>query len=569
MINKKVLGVVTLALDDYNKKVIDINPDYAPTQPDVIDLVDHYWMDKFRDGGETLTGWKKAFYNIVSNPTQVSSKMVDLDTKDVKIIAENGASFYPAWFYQKDLRLWMKEKQFGKVLNEIVYNLPKYGTVILKKVGDDIFNVPIKNFAMSPDVNKLEESNYIIETHEYTPAAFKKMKWDKAAIKEAIKLAGDLEPDTKIKVYELYGEVAGEDDNYFCITDTGIVLYQDTMDVGDVYKKHDWEIINGRALGRGVVEKLFEAQIQQNRIVNYKTEGLHWSSKHVFQTRDQGVERNLMTDTENGDIVNVMSEITPIAMEERNLAGYTSNEQRWDLLAKSITFAYSEISGERAPAGTPLGSSMLQVQQASNFFDLKKEDLGMFIKDVIITWVIPSFEKNANLEHSIMISQFDDSEIQKIRGLVVDAQTNESVIEHIIRTGNIPKTEDIKIFRSIAEKEVEKKKEIKIPKGMYKNLQKKVDVIITNEQIDVAARLTTLQAALGMLSTNPAIIENPKTKKLFYSLLDLSGISPVELGLDETTETSPVPSGELERGGSIAIPNQPMGPQMMTNTKTI
>lgn len=569
MINKKVLGVATLALDDYKKKVVDLNPDYAKTQDDVITLIDSYWMDKFRDGSETLSGWKKAFYNIVSNPTQVSSKMIDLDTKDVRIIAENGASFYPSWFYQKDLRLWMKEKQFGKLLNEIVYNLPKYGTVILKKVGDNIYNVPIKNFAMSPDVSKLEESNYLIETHEYTPYAFKKMKWDEKAIKEAIKQAGDITPDTKIKVYEFFGEVSGETDNYFCITDKGVVLYQDELDISDIYKKHDWEVVNGRALGRGVVEKLFEAQIQQNRIVNYKTEGLHWSSKHLFQTRDQGTARNLMTDSENGDILNVMSEITPIAMEERNLAGYTSNEQRWDSLARNITFSFQEISGERPPAGTPLGTSMLQVQQASSFFDQKKEDLGMFIKDIILSWVIPSFDKTANLEHSLMVSSFDDSEIQKIRGLIVDAATNDSVIEYITKTGNIPTAEQIKIFRSIAEKEVEKKKEIKIPKGMYKNIEKKVDVVITNEQVDVASRLTTLQAALGMLSTNPAIIENPKTKKLFYSLLDLSGISPLDLGLDETTETSPVPQGELQRGGSIAIPNSPTTPQMISTNQTI
>ena len=125
--------------DQYEKDIVKINPSFAPKQKDIIELIDFYWMNRFRDGEFDSTGFKKSFYNVVLNPTEVASKMIDLDTKDVKIVAEDGQSYYPSWIMSKDFKVWAKDrknkdgKTFGQLLNEIVYKFPKYGHILVKK----------------------------------------------------------------------------------------------------------------------------------------------------------------------------------------------------------------------------------------------------------------------------------------------------------------------------------------------------------------------------------------------------------------------------------------------------
>ena len=77
----------------YEEEFPLINPSYAKNQKQILELVDYYWMNKFKDGDRDTLGFKKAFYNIVMNPTEVSQKFIDFDTKDVRIIAEDGQSY--------------------------------------------------------------------------------------------------------------------------------------------------------------------------------------------------------------------------------------------------------------------------------------------------------------------------------------------------------------------------------------------------------------------------------------------------------------------------------------------
>jgi hypothetical protein len=461
----------------------------------------------------------------------------------------------------------MKDKHIGQLLNEIVFNLPKYGSIVLKKVGSELFSVPMINLAMEADVEDLQDSSFVIEKHEYTPAMLRKQSWDKDKIEEAIKAAPK---GKKICVYERFGDIEGSDNNYVCISEQGVVLYEDEFDsVDDIYRKLDWDKIPGRMLGRGTVEKLFETQIHMNRVANYKIEGLHWTSKHIFQTRDATFSKNLTTDVENGEVLFVTSELTEVNNQEKNLAAYSSEEQRWDSLRRELTFSFAEVGGERAPAGTPLGSSVLQAQQAAGFFDIKREDMGLFLKDIILEWIIPEFKKERNMAHKLMLGEFSEAEAEKIRSMFINNKANQNYIDFVLKNKRFPAFEENTLLKSIAETEVKKAKDLEIPAGYYDNIKYKVDVLITNEQMDVAARLATLQSVLGILSTNPAVLENPKTKKIFYELLNISGISPVDLGLDEEKTDMAGAVGQLTQGGSIAKSVMSPMPAQVQQVKTV
>jgi len=281
-----------------------------------------------------------------------------------------------------------------------------------------------------------------------------------------------------------------------------------------------------------------------------KSQSLNWTSKRIWQTRDEGVARNLMTDVQNGDILRVNSEVTPVATEERNLSAYTEEEKRWDSLVERLGFSYDIMSGRRAPSGTPLGSSILQTQMAGGYFELKREDIGLVLKDLIFDWILPMFKKDKRLAHKIMVSQFSEDELTTLRALIVQSKVNKAIIDYITKSGIVPDEAEVDALKQVVGMKVKAEKEINIPEGFYENLKYKLDIVITNEQIDLASKLSTIQVVIQMLGSNPTILQDPTTKKYFMQLLDMIGLSPAQF--DSVEEVAEPLTGPAQIGGSIA-----------------
>ena len=568
---------VNTKLSEFKTTSVEFNPTFAPFQLDVINLVDNYWSSRYRDGASDSSGYKKAFYNIVMKPTYVASKMIDLDTKDIRVMAEEGQSYYPAWFFGKELKLWMKntknqnDQTFGQLLNDIVYQLPKYGHVLLKKAKGSVFIVPLQSVRNDPTAQSVLKSDWMAIEHNLTKYQMKEQGWDETKINAVYT---KFQNKNKVKIYEFIGDCeypTGE--NYFIIPEKGNdedIIFKNKIKVKDYFKEIKWEDIPNRALGRGQPEKLFENQIAKNTDENLFRTGLRWSSKHIFQSRDESLAKNLLTDIENGDLLTALSEIQPIAVEERNLSAYQASDAKWDKNSSDNTFSYESISGERPPAGTPLGTTVLQSQQAGAFFDLKREDLGMFLKEVIFDWIIPDFKKDNRREHKIMFGEFEEDEVDKLRGLILTNKFNQSLFRNIKKNGRIPNSQERQILKSILQEKIRNDKDIKIPDNYYDDIRYKIDIVITNEQIDVASKMTTLQTILQIIGSNPTILRDKVTKKVFYQLLDMTGISPINLGVDEEPSVEDMAMQTMaQRGGSIAGARPIAMPQQTTNQQTL
>jgi len=276
-----ITGQLQDCLEDYEKTSLDCNPVFAKTQPQVLELINCYLWDKYRDAGYDELGFLKPFYNVVETPALVASKMIDVDVRDINIIAAEGEKQIIADFFEKDFKLWLKEKRFGQFLNELVFNWPRYGDMVLKKAGEDIYRVFLENFIAEPGAEDIQNARYVIEKHDYSPYQLRQKEWDN--IEKAIK---DCQKDGHIWVYELWIE-----DKYYILAvkpskvvrdlKAGVLLHSSDAVQERPYKHLPWEKIPGRLLGRGVVEKLFHSQIYQNKIAYYKARGAHWTSKPV------------------------------------------------------------------------------------------------------------------------------------------------------------------------------------------------------------------------------------------------------------------------------------------------
>ena len=543
---------------DYEEGTYSSFPDFASSQKAVINLIDLYWISKYRDDNKDEFGQTKTFYNINQSPTFVSTKMIDLDTKDLIVIAEEGQSYYPAWLMSKDIKIWMKDNKIGELFNRVGESLPKYGSIVLKKAKGKINLVPIQNIRNEQTAETLLKSVGVIEIHNSLDADILAQKWigAKAGVDKYAK-------DGRLKLFEVTSNVELFDHpglNYFIVAGydkdkegEGIVLHKAKIDFP--YKELHWDKLPGRWLGQGQPEKLFHPQIHLNKINYYKTHGLYWTSKHIYQTRDERINSNLLTEVDDGRILKVRSEITPIATEERNLHAYSQEEKRWDQNISKLTFDFDVIRGENLPSGTPLGSAMLQSRMAGGFFDLKREDVGIFWKSVIVDWAIPDFNKDIKKKHKLMLEggEFDEDELDNFRDLIVNHRNNLEIIDFIKKNGTIPDFQMRQMIKSITREKVMKEKDVEIPEGYYDNAKYKLDIVLTMENVDMTAKMNTLQTIITIVGQNPTVLQDKRIRKIFYKLIDMAGISPVSFGIDQEPEMSEiVDRGVAQRGGSVA-----------------
>jgi len=136
MTTKDIIGRIQEGIDDYRKTSLTCNPEFAPTHPQILELIDLYRMDKFRDESYDELGFLKPFYNIVNTPVDVSANWLDIDVKDIRFFAQEGQSYYPVLFFEREAKRWMQDNRncyalgremgFGLFLNAIIPEWARY-----------------------------------------------------------------------------------------------------------------------------------------------------------------------------------------------------------------------------------------------------------------------------------------------------------------------------------------------------------------------------------------------------------------------------------------------------------
>jgi hypothetical protein len=586
------LRTVNKEIQDFKTRHIQVVPGLTFNQHEMLKQIYFYYNSKFMSGDVDEDGDRKYFLNIVKNPCKVFSKSIDFDTKNIRLLTAGGGDPVKTWFMERDLKYWMRTQQFGKVLNRIFQELPIYGSVVLKVINGEPHFVDLRNFVVEQSADTLADANYIVEVHNYTVAQFRKvaktMQWDRGARDEVIRLFYEMKDTSHIRVYERYGELADANGNYaytrmyiadvgvdefdqygnMTVRHTGVLLGVTPVDEHPYWEFHA-EKVAGRWLGVGVVETLIEPQIRQNELANLQTKTSYWSALRVFQTRDGSINRNLLSDVRNGEVLNVESEITQIDMSDRNLAFFSNEEQKWMRNRDELTFSYDVVQGERLPAGTPLGSANLAITQTLSYFEGIQENVALDIKEMLYTVIIPRFQLENTTEHTLRLVGQD---LDQYIAMVKNELTFREVIRQAVNFGKIL-TADEKDAISLGVEEAikqEKEKIITIPTGFYKNIKYDVDIDITGESVDTRVRSATLFAILQAMTADPTMTTDPVKRKFLYTMGEDGGLNMSDyLDVESRTPDMMVPPEVADRraGGGVSAPalaQQLPGQQMTT-----
>lgn len=580
----EILKQINKELQDYQFKQLQIVPNLFFNQKQTIETIFFYHNSQFKTGDYDDEGDRKYFFNIVRNPCKVFSKAIDFDTKNIRLLTAGGGDPLKTWFMERDLKYWMRNKQFGKILNRIFRELPIYGSVVLKIVEGTPYFVDLRNFAVEQGADTLMDSNYIIEMHPYTPAEFRnlgnKMKWNN--MDKVIEDFHRMKDTPHIRVFERIGEFKNAAGKYSLKkvywADVGSDLYDqntgqliakypgyelDSIDwTPEETKKQYWEFhkdkIPGRWLGVGVVEELFEPQIKQNETANLESKSAYWNALKIWQTRDLAFNRNLKTDVSNGQVLNAEAEINPINVQEQNGAFFNEQTQKWLRNRDELTFSYDAIQGERSPAGTPLGSTQISITQTLSYFEGIQEEIALDIKEMLYDVIIPQFEKENRAEHTIRL-------VGKDLDTYIEMCKNDLVMKELIRQMTMdrpfPTEEDKDIITIAIEQAIKQGKEkiLTVPKGFYSGLKYDVDIDITGESVDTRVRAATFYALLQAITADPTILTDPVKRNFLTAYAEQGGVNLAEyVGSVPKTIADIEPIASKGSGGGMSAPS-PMG----------
>jgi hypothetical protein len=336
------------------------------------------------------------------------------------------------------------------------------------------------------------------------------------------------------------------------------------------YKDIAWEKVRGRTMGRGQVEKLFPETIYLNRLASGKSDGLAWTSKHLWQSRDNSIARQLLSQVADGTILNPNDPIEPIAMEERNLNFYGQEEYKWESSAMRKCFTAEQPQSKSVPENAK--AQMVNYQIQSGYFKTKREELNNFIKEIIVDWILLDFKNSTRKEHQILVRNIlsGDGGSDKLFQLVVSQRMEERKFESLMNGKLIMPDEEAVLKSTIAESVRNEK--IEIPKGIYEDIMARIDIVIGNESVDLDERMQRLTLLSNMANNNPAMFSPTELKAIKKKLMESSGFNPHELGGDEpipTIQEQMAQQRMMKPGGSIAKPQMAQMPMMNTQTATV
>ena len=590
---------------DFLQNEIEIVPGYNFSQYQTIKKVHLYFNGHYEKGDyEEVNGVmrKKVFHNLSNWRCEIATKMIDMDVKDFILVSNKADSDWSVFLLEKELKVWLKKNEMGQILNEISRLLPVYGTVILQKTATGAKIVDLRYLYVDQAASSLEDASYINIRHLLSHKDMRKMGkkgWEN--VNQAIDLfsgkyaqgydLGGVNQSSNgsnlyyegssiqktqaqsaplVEVWERYGEVPlswftdkESDDNEYVLAkyvvagvdqavkndegvvigEDGIVLYKEQIDELPFEEVH-YNRTEGRFLGIGIVESLFENQRRMNEVKNQESRANELASIQLFQTPDDTIASNIMTDLNNGDIIKSKSGITPIATEARNLVGMQKTALDIEEHSNNLTFSRDVISGENPPASATLGAVQLQTQQTTAVFDYKKENIGLFLGCFIKELVFPQLERELNKEHILRIAGSFD-EIQKLRMNYAKNMANRRFAEEVLIKGTKSPTQEVyQMFVDSALEDISKMGDkiwAEIKKDTFKNLDYDVDIVSTGENRNIYAQINNGNALLQAMAADPTILTDPAKKKVLFKVMSAMGWNMSELEeLDNETPTQPL-----------------------------
>lgn len=573
-----IYAQIRLEQNNFYSNYIQVVPGYQYNQYYTLKRVHLYLNSKYEDTNQFM-GRDKLFFNIVIPPCEVAMRMLNVDTKQIKLWPTNPKSYFSTYLLEKELKLWLKQNKMGRILNQIAEEAPRYGSVVLEKTKDGAELVDLRKLINDPTVENIQDSRFITTIHYMTETELRDSGWDNTDVaierfantssmesfEDQYGNLNQIQTTPYIKVWKRYGEVpewwidGGKSEKLvkalfitagcdrFAMNaegkptgELGVTLFKSRWHKKWPYKDFHYTKIKGRWMGMGMVEMLFDAQVRINELKNQKRLSMELSSMHLLQTKDRTIVKNALTDLQNGDVIVSPNGIEPIAIEERNLPAFENEEQSYLAQVDRLSFAYEAIRGQEPQGQTTLGQTQIAVAQSSSVYAFKRENLEIFLREYFNELVMPQVMKDLSADH-IMRFVGTAQELQKLDQAAGELAANDYVKSQMLK-GKYVTPEEVEMLKDMQIKEYQKSGEsrfVSIKKNLYDDLEFEFDFLIGNEQADPATLTAGYQIVLTTMINAKATgaLEDPRIKLVFSKWAEQMGVSQAEFELADQQAT--------------------------------
>lgn len=565
-----------------------------------IERIEAYLNSKHTTGEYDSMGREKPFFNIVRAAVNVWFRATDIDRKDIMIKPTKESDTVGALLLSVHLHNWMRQSNFGVFLNNFGITLARYGSAVSKWVETDdelVAEVVPWNRLIVDTVDM--KSAPIIEKLYLTPAQLVKRKgYNQEVVKELLETKKSRETTSKdkkdnqsdfIEIYEVHGELPlsyltdKEEDQDIYVQQMHVLSFQakkqgrkTEYDDFCLYKgkekKNPYHLSHlipedGRTMAVGAVEGLFDSQWMVNHTAKAIKDQLDLASKLIFQTSDGSfVGQNAINAIETGDIL-VHAEnkpLTQLANSSHDITSLQNFAIQWKSLGNEINGVSESMLGNNPPSGTAWRQTEALLQESHSLFEIMTENKGLAIEEMIREYVLPYLRKKIDTKDEIVLT-LSDMDITNIESRYVKNQAiklNNKLIKDAVLSGQIAEQPDLAQLENEVRGGLQEQGNFrffkpsdlddKTWKEVLKDIEGDVEVVITNEQTDKQAMLTTLNTMLATLARLGGRPLSKDEKLVFNKILtEVGGISPLQLSQSEQPATGsqePTP-----RGGQVGV----------------
>ena len=569
---------------------------------DTIEQIDAYINSKHISGETDHLGREKPFFNIVTAATNIWYRATDIDRKDIRLKTKRMSDILLTFIANIHLQDFMNKSNFGQFLNNWGRSLSKYGSSIIKFVerdGELHASVIPWNRLIVDSVNF--DSDITIEKLYLSPSQLRRNKSYSKDMVEALidaqstrKTQDGVAIDNKsnyIEIYEIHGEMPlswltdNEEDDDEYVQQMQVISYVACEEEGkEVNKdftlfkakesKHPYMITHlieedGRILGIGAVEHLFQAQWMTNHSQKLIKDQLDLASKLVFQTSDPNfVGQNILTAIETGDILthSPNQSLTQIANNSHDITSLQNFATVWNNQGKEITSTPDAISGATMPSGTAYRQVAVLNQEAHSLFEIMVENKSLALEQMLREFILPFIKKKMDTSEEISTS-INSLGLYQIDKMYIDNQ--------VAKIGNDLKKQTIlsgKIFEGFNPEDIKSKLQDNltsqgenryfVPSDVSDTTWKELlndfewipEVQISNENSNKEVIMTTLTTVLQTIANRQGQPFSPQEQLLFNKILEETGVvSSIELNSmpkdqpvqNTQTNTTPVDMNNL------------------------
>lgn len=404
---------------------------YYYSQRDTLESIDLASASKYKTGIRDKEGQRKAYINIVNFFRDVMKMKINIDVSNYMFEPTSDDFTWPVFLMDRQFKQWAADESYDDEIDEYAHDLSTYGTTVNKKLSDCTERVPLRTMRNSQTAKSLWHATngggYVHIDNDYHYNQIKDYPgWDLtgfsknkvttvteryALVPKKLLQGGAWKTTVEVEITDDDEMVAVQAILAPYIKDPkgetgGKILFMEKVDCKSFpLEECHAEKVDGRWLGRGEIEKQLENQIARNLTVNLRRRGLLWATKKVYQSTDDEVQKNLVMEVQDGDVLKVKPNgtISQVNTQSLHLADFQQDDNAWKENSQQNAFAFNATTGEDLPSGTSFSLGVMLAKQVSDHFKLVRATFSNFLKRAFFDQLIPIFQEEYSHEHTLQI----------------------------------------------------------------------------------------------------------------------------------------------------------------------